>query len=52
MSGSDHLRIALDLLIKAGIAANLTTDTQLAAYALEQQGRSTPTTPISPDSRP
>lgn len=36
--GPDHLRIALDLLIGAGTAGNLTTDAQLAAYALERQG--------------
>jgi uncharacterized protein len=36
--GPDHLRIALDLLKGVGTAGNLTTDVQLAAYALEHQG--------------
>lgn len=33
--GPGHLGIALDLLESVGAAANLTTDVQLAAYALE-----------------
>ena len=33
--GSNHLSIALDLLREIGTAGNLTTDVQLAAYAVE-----------------
>lgn len=36
--GRDHLRIALALLEDIGTAGNLTTDVQLAAYAIEHQG--------------
>jgi hypothetical protein len=36
--GPRHLEIAFDLLRKVGAAANLTTDVQLAAFAIEQQG--------------
>ena len=36
--GPDHLRIALALLTEVGTAGNLTTDAQLAAYAIEHQG--------------
>jgi toxin-antitoxin system PIN domain toxin len=36
--GPDHLRIALDLLEEVGTAGNLTTDVQLAAYAIEHKG--------------
>lgn len=36
--GPDHLRIALDLLTEVGTAGNLTTDVQLAAYAIERHG--------------
>ncbi|RCW41053.1 hypothetical protein DFQ14_109130 [Halopolyspora algeriensis] len=36
--GPNHLQTALDLLEKAGTAGNLTTDAQLAAYALENNG--------------
>jgi toxin-antitoxin system PIN domain toxin len=36
--GPSHLRIALNLLTDAGTAGNLTTDAQIAAYALENQG--------------
>ncbi len=35
--GRDHLRIALALLEDIGTAGNLTTDVQLAAYAIEHQ---------------
>jgi uncharacterized protein len=37
-AGSDHLRIALRLLGEIGIAGNLTTDVQLAAYSIEHSG--------------
>jgi uncharacterized protein len=36
--GGDHLDIALGLLRDIGTAGNLTTDVQLAAYAIEHQG--------------
>jgi toxin-antitoxin system PIN domain toxin len=36
--GPGHLRIALELLKEIGTAGNLTTDVQLAAYAIEHQG--------------
>jgi toxin-antitoxin system PIN domain toxin len=36
--GNDHLDIALGLLQDIGTAGNLTTDVQLAAYAIEHQG--------------
>ena len=36
--GPRHLEIAFDLLRQAGVAANLTTDAQLAALAIEHQG--------------
>ncbi|MER5260710.1 type II toxin-antitoxin system VapC family toxin [Actinosynnema sp. NPDC002837] len=36
--GADHLRIALELLKDIGTAGNLTTDVQLAAYALAHDG--------------
>ncbi|WP_322763161.1 type II toxin-antitoxin system VapC family toxin [Frankia sp. Cr2] len=36
--GPEHLRIALELLKEIGTAGNLTTDVQLAAYAIEHQG--------------
>ncbi|MEU1984960.1 type II toxin-antitoxin system VapC family toxin [Nocardia sp. NPDC019395] len=36
--GPSHLRIALNLLIEIGTAGNLTTDAQIAAYAIENQG--------------
>jgi uncharacterized protein len=36
--GSNHLGIALELLRDVGTAGNLTTDVQLAAYAIEHQG--------------
>lgn len=36
--GLSHLRIALDLLGEVGTAGNLTTDVQLAAYAIEHRG--------------
>ncbi|MCP2167009.1 type II toxin-antitoxin system VapC family toxin [Goodfellowiella coeruleoviolacea] len=36
--GPNHLDIALGLLRDIGTAGNLTTDVQLAAYAIEQQG--------------
>jgi len=36
--GSRHLGIALDLLLEIGTARNLTTDVQLAAYAIEHGG--------------
>lgn len=36
--GPRHLDIALGLLRDIGTAGNLTTDVQLAAYAIEQQG--------------
>ncbi|WP_131784521.1 TA system VapC family ribonuclease toxin [Protofrankia symbiont of Coriaria ruscifolia] len=36
--GTEHLRIALELLAEIGTAGNLTTDVQLAAYAIEHQG--------------
>lgn len=36
--GPNHLRIALDLLSEVGTAGNLTTDAQLAAYAIEHRG--------------
>jgi toxin-antitoxin system PIN domain toxin len=36
--GPDHLNIALGLLKEIGTAGNLTTDVQLAAYAIEHQG--------------
>jgi uncharacterized protein len=37
--GSRHLGIALDLLLEIGTAGNLTTDVQLAAYAIEHGGQ-------------
>jgi toxin-antitoxin system PIN domain toxin len=37
--GPDHLDIALGLLRDIGTAGNLTTDVQLAAYAIEHKGR-------------
>jgi len=36
--GPGHLKIAFDLLRHVGAAANLTTDVQLAALAIEHQG--------------
>jgi toxin-antitoxin system PIN domain toxin len=36
--GAQHLRTALGLLEEIGTAGNLTTDVQLAAYAIEHQG--------------
>lgn len=36
--GSRHLQIAFDLLCEIGTAGNLTTDVQLAAYAIEHGG--------------
>lgn len=36
--GPRHLAITLGLLAEAGTAGNLTTDAQLAAYAVENQG--------------
>jgi hypothetical protein len=36
--GPSHLEIALGLLRGVGTAGNLTTDVQLAAYAIEHQG--------------
>jgi len=36
--GPQHLRVAFDLLRHVGTAANLTTDAQLAALAIEYQG--------------
>ena len=36
--GPRHLRIALELLKEIGTAGNLTTDVQLAAYAVEHRG--------------
>jgi toxin-antitoxin system PIN domain toxin len=36
--GPKHLNIALELLQDTGAAGNLTTDVQLAAYAIEHQG--------------
>lgn len=36
--GRDHVRLALDLLEGLGTGANLTTDAQLAAFALEFGG--------------
>lgn len=36
--GANHLNIALGLLEEAGTAGNLTTDVQLAAYAIEHRG--------------
>jgi uncharacterized protein len=36
--GPRHLEIAFGLLRQAGVAANLTTDAQLAALAIEHQG--------------
>jgi toxin-antitoxin system PIN domain toxin len=36
--GPNHLNIALGLLQDIGTAGNLTTDVQLAAYAIEHQG--------------
>lgn len=36
--GPKHLNIALGLLQDTGTAGNLTTDVQLAAYAIEHQG--------------
>ena len=36
--GPRHLKIAFDLLRHVGVAANLTTDAQLAALAIEHQG--------------
>ncbi|MBB5805607.1 toxin-antitoxin system PIN domain toxin [Saccharothrix ecbatanensis] len=36
--GTDHLDIALGLLLDIGTAGNLTTDVQLAAYAIEHDG--------------
>ena len=36
--GPRHLEIAFGLLRQVGVAANLTTDAQLAAYAIEYQG--------------
>lgn len=35
--GPRHLEIAFDLLRKLGAAHNLTTDVQIAAYAIENQ---------------
>lgn len=37
-AGRNHLTIALGLLQDIGTAGNLTTDVQLAAYAIEHQG--------------
>ena len=36
--GPNHLNIAFELLQNTGTAGNLTTDVQLAAYAIEHQG--------------
>jgi toxin-antitoxin system PIN domain toxin len=36
--GPRHLAISLELLQQIGTAANLTTDVQLAAYAVEHRG--------------
>ena len=36
--GPEHVRRTLDLLASVGTGANLTTDAQLAAYALEFDG--------------
>lgn len=36
--GPEQLRVALELLTEVGTAGNLTTDVQLAAYAVEHQG--------------
>lgn len=36
--GPNHFNIALELLQDIGTAGNLTTDVQLAAYAIEHQG--------------
>jgi predicted nucleic acid-binding protein len=36
--GPRHLEIAFKLLRQVGVAANLTTDAQLAAFAIERQG--------------
>jgi uncharacterized protein len=36
--GPQHLKIAFALLREVGVAANLTTDAQLAALAIEHQG--------------
>lgn len=36
--GPGHLRTALDLLTEIGTAGNLTTDAQIAAYAIENRG--------------
>lgn len=36
--GRSHLTIALGLIREAGTAGNLTTDVQLAAYAIEHRG--------------
>lgn len=38
MPGTRHLTIALGLLEEIGTAGNLTTDVQLAAYAIEHRG--------------
>lgn len=38
LPGPRHLAIAFHLLREAGTGANLTTDVQLAAYAIEHQG--------------
>ncbi len=38
VAGPDHLQIALRLLSEVGTAGNLTTDVQLAAYAVEHHG--------------
>jgi hypothetical protein len=37
-AGPDHLNVALGLLQDVGTAGNLTTDVQLAAYAIEHNG--------------
>lgn len=37
-AGAEHIRLALQLLDNVGTGANLTTDAQLAAYALEFGG--------------
>jgi predicted nucleic acid-binding protein len=38
LPGSRHLELAFALLERLGTAANLTTDVQIAAHALEHQG--------------
>lgn len=38
-SGARHLAVALELIESAGTARNLTTDAQIAAHAVERNGR-------------